>query len=161
MPPLVCIPGIAGTADVYYKQIMSLCMKVHTFRNESFPPSVYSYFYYLKFDIMCASVKLLPKSYLCLETAKIPNCVSVMKSVNFHLCIPSSNFTTNFIVEKTIYHCCLWCTLLITRGTTWRLFFQFSYRVIEWYLSTFLKLGITMNGFIHLKNSWTPWTSIM
>jgi maspardin len=29
VPPLVCIPGIAGTADVYYKQIMSLCMKVH------------------------------------------------------------------------------------------------------------------------------------
>ncbi|CAN6288456.1 unnamed protein product [Urochloa humidicola] len=27
VPPLVCIPGIAGTADVYYKQIMSLCMK--------------------------------------------------------------------------------------------------------------------------------------
>lgn len=27
VPPLLCIPGIAGTADVYYKQIMSLCMK--------------------------------------------------------------------------------------------------------------------------------------
>lgn len=27
VPPLVCIPGIAGTADVYYKQIMSLSMK--------------------------------------------------------------------------------------------------------------------------------------
>ncbi|XP_051190108.1 uncharacterized protein [Lolium perenne] len=25
--PLICIPGIAGTADVYYKQIMSLSMK--------------------------------------------------------------------------------------------------------------------------------------
>ena len=150
MPPLVCIPGIAGTADVYYKQIMSLCMKVHTFRNESFPPSVYSYFYYLKFDIMCASVKLLPKSYLCLETAKIPNCVSVMKSFNFYLCIHSSDFTTNFIVEKPSWF-----------QVDWRLFFKFSYRVIEWYQSTFLKFGITMNGFIHLKNSWTPWTSIM
>lgn len=28
VPPLICIPGIAGTADVYYKQIMSLSMKV-------------------------------------------------------------------------------------------------------------------------------------
>ncbi|KAL6607220.1 hypothetical protein ACP70R_041406 [Stipagrostis hirtigluma subsp. patula] len=27
VPPLVCIPGIAGTADVYYKQIMALSMK--------------------------------------------------------------------------------------------------------------------------------------
>lgn len=27
MPPLICLPGIAGTADVYYKQIMSLSMK--------------------------------------------------------------------------------------------------------------------------------------
>lgn len=26
--PLVCIPGIAGNADVYYKQIMCLSMKV-------------------------------------------------------------------------------------------------------------------------------------
>nr|CAB3499857.1 unnamed protein product [Digitaria exilis] len=31
VPPLVCIPGIAGTADVYCKQIMSLCMKVHIY----------------------------------------------------------------------------------------------------------------------------------
>lgn len=28
VPPLICIPGIAGTADVYYKQIMALSMKV-------------------------------------------------------------------------------------------------------------------------------------
>lgn len=28
MPPLICIPGIAGTADVFYKQIMFLSMKV-------------------------------------------------------------------------------------------------------------------------------------
>lgn len=28
VPPLICIPGIAGTADVYYKQIKSLSMKV-------------------------------------------------------------------------------------------------------------------------------------
>jgi maspardin len=28
VPPLVCLPGTAGTADVYYKQIMSLSMKV-------------------------------------------------------------------------------------------------------------------------------------
>ncbi|XP_038976534.1 maspardin isoform X4 [Phoenix dactylifera] len=27
VPPLICIPGIAGTADVYYKQIMSLSLK--------------------------------------------------------------------------------------------------------------------------------------
>ncbi|KAI4302765.1 hypothetical protein MLD38_038474 [Melastoma candidum] len=27
VPPLICIPGIAGTADVYYKQVMSLSMK--------------------------------------------------------------------------------------------------------------------------------------
>ncbi|KAK1284965.1 40S ribosomal protein S13 [Acorus calamus] len=27
VPPLVCLPGIAGTADVYYKQILSLSMK--------------------------------------------------------------------------------------------------------------------------------------
>ncbi|XVE57743.1 hypothetical protein DITRI_Ditri04bG0114200 [Diplodiscus trichospermus] len=27
VPPLICLPGIAGTADVYYKQIMSLSMK--------------------------------------------------------------------------------------------------------------------------------------
>ncbi|XAR67269.1 hypothetical protein NMG60_11001959 [Bertholletia excelsa] len=27
VPPLICIPGTAGTADVYYKQIMSLSMK--------------------------------------------------------------------------------------------------------------------------------------
>ncbi|CAM0910668.1 unnamed protein product [Alopecurus aequalis] len=27
VPPLICIPGIASTADVYYKQIMSLSMK--------------------------------------------------------------------------------------------------------------------------------------
>ncbi|KAG6485466.1 maspardin-like isoform X1 [Zingiber officinale] len=27
VPPLICIPGIAGTADVYYKQIMSLSIK--------------------------------------------------------------------------------------------------------------------------------------
>lgn len=29
VPPLICLPGTAGTADVYYKQIMSLSMKVH------------------------------------------------------------------------------------------------------------------------------------
>ncbi|MBA0644665.1 hypothetical protein Goklo_028795 [Gossypium klotzschianum] len=28
VPPLICLPGTAGTADVYYKQIMSLSMKV-------------------------------------------------------------------------------------------------------------------------------------
>lgn len=27
VPPLICLPGTAGTADVYYKQIMSLAMK--------------------------------------------------------------------------------------------------------------------------------------
>ncbi|XP_022970208.1 maspardin-like isoform X1 [Cucurbita maxima] len=27
VPPLICLPGIAGTADVYYKQIMFLSMK--------------------------------------------------------------------------------------------------------------------------------------
>ncbi|KAG6782678.1 hypothetical protein POTOM_012089 [Populus tomentosa] len=27
VPPLICLPGIAGTADVYYKQIMSLSTK--------------------------------------------------------------------------------------------------------------------------------------
>ncbi|KAH7664690.1 Maspardin protein [Dioscorea alata] len=27
VPPLICIPGIAGTADVFYKQIMFLSMK--------------------------------------------------------------------------------------------------------------------------------------
>ncbi|XP_074568150.1 uncharacterized protein LOC141824721 [Curcuma longa] len=27
IPPLICIPGIGGTADVYYKQIMSLSIK--------------------------------------------------------------------------------------------------------------------------------------
>ncbi|CAN1834200.1 SPG21 [Linum perenne] len=27
VPPLICLPGIAGTADVYYKQIMALSMK--------------------------------------------------------------------------------------------------------------------------------------
>ncbi|KAG9445418.1 hypothetical protein H6P81_016758 [Aristolochia fimbriata] len=27
VPPLICIPGTAGTADVYYKQVMSLSMK--------------------------------------------------------------------------------------------------------------------------------------
>ncbi|KAK6947639.1 Alpha/beta hydrolase fold-1 [Dillenia turbinata] len=27
VPPLICLPGIAGTADAYYKQIMSLSMK--------------------------------------------------------------------------------------------------------------------------------------
>ncbi|KAI4338832.1 hypothetical protein MLD38_023843 [Melastoma candidum] len=27
VPPLICIPGITGTADVYYKQVMSLSMK--------------------------------------------------------------------------------------------------------------------------------------
>ncbi|XP_020261327.1 maspardin isoform X2 [Asparagus officinalis] len=27
VPPLICLPGIAGTADVYYKQILSLSMK--------------------------------------------------------------------------------------------------------------------------------------
>ncbi|KAL3498704.1 hypothetical protein ACH5RR_041436 [Cinchona calisaya] len=27
VPPLICLPGIAGTADVHYKQIMSLSMK--------------------------------------------------------------------------------------------------------------------------------------
>ncbi|XVF52695.1 hypothetical protein PTKIN_Ptkin05aG0039200 [Pterospermum kingtungense] len=27
VPPLICLPGIVGTADVYYKQIMSLSMK--------------------------------------------------------------------------------------------------------------------------------------
>eukprot|EP00262_Sarcandra_glabra_P007643 TRINITY_DN2053_c0_g1_i1.p1 TRINITY_DN2053_c0_g1~~TRINITY_DN2053_c0_g1_i1.p1 ORF type:complete len:315 (+),score=43.79 TRINITY_DN2053_c0_g1_i1:72-1016(+) len=31
VPPLICIPGTAGTADVYYKQIMSLSMKVHLY----------------------------------------------------------------------------------------------------------------------------------
>ncbi|URD77801.1 alpha/beta hydrolase fold [Musa troglodytarum] len=31
VPPLICIPGIAGTADVYYKQIKSLSMKVHLY----------------------------------------------------------------------------------------------------------------------------------
>ncbi|CAI0476823.1 unnamed protein product [Linum tenue] len=30
VPPLICLPGIAGTADVYYKQIMALSMKVET-----------------------------------------------------------------------------------------------------------------------------------
>lgn len=28
VPPLICLPGTAGTADVYYKQIMALSMKV-------------------------------------------------------------------------------------------------------------------------------------
>lgn len=28
VPPLVCLPGTVGTADVYYKQIMALSMKV-------------------------------------------------------------------------------------------------------------------------------------
>ncbi|KAJ0105554.1 hypothetical protein Patl1_18644 [Pistacia atlantica] len=28
VPPLICLPGTAGTAEVYYKQIMSLSMKV-------------------------------------------------------------------------------------------------------------------------------------
>lgn len=28
VPPLICLPGTVGTADVYYKQIMSLSMKV-------------------------------------------------------------------------------------------------------------------------------------
>ncbi|KAK8700492.1 hypothetical protein V6N13_018887 [Hibiscus sabdariffa] len=28
VPPLICLPGTAGTTDVYYKQIMSLSMKV-------------------------------------------------------------------------------------------------------------------------------------
>ncbi|CDP09889.1 unnamed protein product [Coffea canephora] len=28
VPPLICLPGITGTADVHYKQIMSLSMKV-------------------------------------------------------------------------------------------------------------------------------------
>ncbi|GKV38124.1 hypothetical protein SLEP1_g46069 [Rubroshorea leprosula] len=28
VPPLICLPGTAGTADVYYKQIMLLSMKV-------------------------------------------------------------------------------------------------------------------------------------
>ncbi|KAG8095446.1 hypothetical protein GUJ93_ZPchr0012g22022 [Zizania palustris] len=37
VPPLVCIPGIAGTADVYYKQIMSLSMKVPTLSDECVP----------------------------------------------------------------------------------------------------------------------------
>lgn len=27
IPPLICLPGIAGTSDVYYKQIMTLSMK--------------------------------------------------------------------------------------------------------------------------------------
>lgn len=27
VPPLICLPGIAGTADVYYKQIMALSLK--------------------------------------------------------------------------------------------------------------------------------------
>ncbi|KAF6152551.1 hypothetical protein GIB67_012998 [Kingdonia uniflora] len=27
VPPLICLPGTAGTADVYYKQIMSLSIK--------------------------------------------------------------------------------------------------------------------------------------
>ncbi|XP_078446316.1 alpha/beta-Hydrolases superfamily protein [Wolffia australiana] len=27
VPPLVCIPGLAGTADIYYKQILSLSVK--------------------------------------------------------------------------------------------------------------------------------------
>lgn len=27
VPPLICLPGTAGTADVYYKQVMSLSMK--------------------------------------------------------------------------------------------------------------------------------------
>ncbi|PIA50034.1 hypothetical protein AQUCO_01300635v1 [Aquilegia coerulea] len=31
VPPLVCLPGTAETADVYYKQIMSLSMKVHLY----------------------------------------------------------------------------------------------------------------------------------
>ena len=28
VPPLICLPGTAGTADVHYKQIMALSMKV-------------------------------------------------------------------------------------------------------------------------------------
>ncbi|KAG6510501.1 hypothetical protein ZIOFF_028525 [Zingiber officinale] len=28
VPPLICIPGIAGTADVYYKQILSVSKKL-------------------------------------------------------------------------------------------------------------------------------------
>ncbi|KAG6685270.1 hypothetical protein I3842_12G103500 [Carya illinoinensis] len=31
VPPLICLPGTAGTADVYYKQIMSLSMKIHLY----------------------------------------------------------------------------------------------------------------------------------
>ena len=37
VPPLICIPGIASTADVYYKQIMSLSMKVLYIVNECVP----------------------------------------------------------------------------------------------------------------------------
>ncbi|XP_024448587.1 uncharacterized protein LOC18094399 isoform X2 [Populus trichocarpa] len=31
VPPLICLPGIAGTADVYYKQIMALSLKIHLY----------------------------------------------------------------------------------------------------------------------------------
>ncbi|CAH9119953.1 unnamed protein product [Cuscuta europaea] len=31
VPPLICLPGIAGTADVYYKQVMSLSTKIHLY----------------------------------------------------------------------------------------------------------------------------------
>ncbi|KAK6137680.1 hypothetical protein DH2020_028606 [Rehmannia glutinosa] len=38
VPPLICLPGTAGTADVYYKQIMSLSMKAE------FPSGIMSWF---------------------------------------------------------------------------------------------------------------------
>jgi hypothetical protein len=65
VPPLVCIPGIAGTADVYYKQIMSLCMKVHALGVEFFSPThIYSDFYYLKFESSCVAFICWGAGYL-------------------------------------------------------------------------------------------------
>ncbi|KAF9689456.1 hypothetical protein SADUNF_Sadunf01G0094100 [Salix dunnii] len=42
VPPLICLPGIAGTSDVYYKQIMALSLKIGTkqWRYYDFGPKV-------------------------------------------------------------------------------------------------------------------------
>lgn len=62
VPPLICLPGTAGTAEVYYKQIMSLSMKVITILgNCSILLYIFAKFYYLPCPALLHVILLLPK----------------------------------------------------------------------------------------------------
>lgn len=58
VPPLICLPGIAGTADVYYKQIMFLSMKVLL-------PSYFHFLFVFRLLPNFTSLLFLSPRFLC------------------------------------------------------------------------------------------------